>query len=292
MYHFKLDFKRPIVMGIVNVTPDSFSGDGLLSESETIKKAIHQVANFIEAGAEIIDVGGESTRPRANAEVISETEELSRVIPVIREIKLSFPNIRISVDTTKSIVAQKAMEIGAHIINDVSGLMMDPSMIDVAVTHHPHVIIMHSHQNPNVEQTELGGRYLGEDEDNIVDVVKKELERLTIMAISRGIKHQNIIIDPGIGFGKTTRQNVMLIEQLDEIKNLGFPVLLGASRKSFIGYSTNAGVGDRLGGSITANIVGVLRGADILRVHDVQETVQAIKMLDVFKEAAAFTKAA
>lgn len=290
MYNFKFDFNNPVIMGIVNVTPDSFSGDGLLQSSHFIEAALDQAQRFIHAGADIIDIGGESTRPGATA--VSLEDEIKRVIPVVEAIHLHFPNTKISVDTTKAAVAQKALEAGASIINDVSGLMMDPSMVDVIIARDASIIIMHSHQNPNIEQTDLGGRYLTDNNTDIVELVKKDLERLSILAIGRGVKPHNIILDPGIGFGKSTQQNLMLINKLNDLKSLGFPVLLGASRKSFIGYTTHSSTDCRLGGSIAANIIGMIRGADIFRVHDVAETVQALRLLAAIKEMDAATKAA
>jgi dihydropteroate synthase len=277
-------------MGILNATPDSFSGDGIINAHDSIDNALKQVDNFIQAGAEIIDIGGESTRPGSKS--ITLKEELNRVIPIVKAIHLSFPNIKISIDSTKAEVTQRALECGASIVNDVSGLMKDPGMLDVIISKDVRVVIMHSYYNPHIEHSEYGGQYVGKTLENIVQIVKEDLERLATMAISRGVKAHNIILDPGIGFGKNTEENLILIDRLDEIKSLGFPVLLGASRKAFIGYTTHSVPENRLGGSIAANIIGLLRGADIFRVHDVQETLQALKLITAFRDLDKLTNTA
>jgi dihydropteroate synthase len=273
---------RTKVMGIINVTPDSFSGDGLMKHDDVIKNAVAQAQRFIEQGADILDIGGESTRP--GAKPVSLTEELSRVVPVMEAIHHQFPEILISVDTTKSEVAKASIDAGASIINDVSGLLMDPAMINVALEENVPVVIMHSQLGSCIQQFDrldpltIGGRTIDTE-------VANDLDRMAIHAISRGLTRHHIIIDPGIGFAKTPEQNLQLISQLDRIRALGYPLLLGVSRKSFIGYTTGDSVDKRMPGSIAAATIGVLKGAHIVRVHDVAETVQAMRVVDAIRLA-------
>lgn len=279
-YSLSLMTGRTKVMGILNVTPDSFSGDGLWGHDDTITHAITKARQFIHQGVDILDLGGESTRP--GAAPVSLVEELSRVVPVVQAIHQEFPDIIISIDTTKSEVAQAAIRAGASIINDVSGLLMDPEMIAVALEENVPVVIMHSQLGSGVQQfdriTPLStcGRSIDAE-------VTSDLDRMTIHAISRGLTRHHIILDPGIGFAKTPEQNLQLISNLDRIKALGYPVLLGVSRKSFIGHATGEPVEKRLAGSLAAAAVGVMNGAHIVRVHDVEETVQAMKVVDAIR---------
>ena len=213
--------KRPIVMGILNITPDSFSDGGKYVQ---IQDAVKQVEKLINNGVDIIDIGGESTRP--HAELISEEEELKRVIPVIYEIKKRFPEIFISIDTYKANVAQLALNAGAKMINDVSGLTMDPDMVHVAAKANCPIIIMHNAGIPVTKPDK--------NNKNIIQEVCNWLRKQTQYAIDNSVKKENIIIDPGIGFGKTPEEDLSLIENLKEFKSLGFPILIGPSRKSFI----------------------------------------------------------
>lgn len=272
-------FSLPAVMGILNITPDSFSGDGLITGDAFIQNALKRTALFLEQGANIIDIGGESTRP--GAELVSEDQEMERVLPVLKAIYQTYPHIRLSIDTRRSNVARAALECGVTMINDVSGLMHDTAMIDLVRTSHAEIVIMHSLPNAqHIEQTELGGRFSRENTQDIVRVVYRDLEKTVLHAISQGVDPKKIILDPGIGFGKTSAQNFELIARLGELKKLGYPVLLGASRKAFIGYETNSKVQNRMGGSLAASLIGASNGADIVRVHDVLETVQALKILE------------
>ncbi len=273
---------RTKIMAILNVTPDSFSGDGVLQDREaTVQYALSRVHKFIACNADILDVGGESTRP--GADDVSLEEEIQRVIPVIHAIRQHY-DIPISIDTTKSKVAREALAAGANIINDVSGLMMDPDMAEVAREYKVPVVIMHSQQSilPNAFHSMSGS---ANRNYNIASEVADDLERMAIHAISRGILRQQIILDPGIGFGKTAQESLCLIHNLDRIKALGYPVLLGASRKSFIGKTCQSSVHQRVPGSLAALSVGILKGADIVRVHDVEESVQAAKVVDAIKMA-------
>jgi dihydropteroate synthase len=273
---------RTYVMGILNVTPDSFSGDGLLSSSSPpdTGKAIDQARRFLEAGCDVLDVGGESTRPGA-AQVEVE-EEIRRVVPVIRALRAEFPQAVISIDTYKAAVASQAFEAGAHILNDVWGLRADPKLAEAAARHQAPVILMHNRSNPaSVEVRErLGNAYLAASYDNLLEDVKRDLLESVTIARQAGIPDERIILDPGIGFGKTVEQNLELIRRLDEIRALGFPVLLGPSRKSFIGYTLNLPPDQRLEGTAAAVAVGITRGADIVRVHDVEAMVRVARMTD------------
>ncbi len=270
-------------MGIINVTPDSFSGDGILhfaKEGSFVDYALEKARYFVEQGASIIDVGGESTRP--GAPFVPLQEELDRVLPVIEAIKKKM-DVYISIDTTKAEVAEKAMDLGVELINDVSGLMTHPQMIEVAKKYQPYVVITHSYQHMVTEQRDEGGRYLTKDVANIVQEIIHDLEKLALYGISHGLKRERIIIDPGIGYGKTISQNMMLLKNVRQLSTLGYPVLMGVSRKSFIGFATNASVANRLGGSIAANVLAVWEGANIIRVHDVAETSQAIKLIEAIR---------
>ncbi|MBX3486485.1 MAG: dihydropteroate synthase [Candidatus Paracaedibacteraceae bacterium] len=271
------------VMGIINATPDSFSGDGILSAKDSLKKAVELARLFIQQGADILDIGGESTRP--GAEPVTLTDELARVIPVIEAVHSEFPDVLISVDTSKADVARASIRAGACIINDVSGLMMDPEMINVALDENVPVVIMHSQQGSSIQQIDRVDP-LNKCGLSIDAIVTDDLDRLAIYAISRGLTRHHIILDPGIGFAKTQDQNLELIGHLDRIRNLGYPILLGVSRKSFIGYVTGDPVTKRLPGSLAAATIGIMKGAHIIRAHDVVETVQAARIADAIKLSA------
>jgi dihydropteroate synthase len=278
---------RTYVMGILNVTPDSFSGDGLLpssphppaSEKAGETDALDQALRFLAAGADILDVGGESTRP--GAQPVGADEEMARVIPVIQEIRRNSDCI-ISIDTYKASVAKAALEAGADMVNDVWGLRADPALAEAAARREAPVILMHNRSKPaNAEiEARLGGRYVGMNYTDLLEDVKRELLESVALAEAAGVRHDSIILDPGIGFGKTVEQNLALINRLDEIKALGFPVLLGPSRKSFIGYTLNLPPGQRQEGTAAAVAVGILRGADIVRVHDVEAMTRVARMTD------------
>jgi dihydropteroate synthase len=268
-------------MGIVNVTPDSFSGDGLLDSDSSgwIERAVEQAQRFVEAGVDILDVGGESTRPGALP--VSRDEEMARVLPVIEALSNRL-NITLSVDTYRADIAKAALEAGAHMINDVWALRADPDMGQVIAGQGVPAVLMHNRSSwATAEIRErLGGHYLDVPYTNLVADVKRELMDSIITAHQAGIPDAHIILDPGIGFGKTVQQNLELLNRLDEIRALGYPVLLGASRKSFIGYTLNLPPDQRLEGTAAAVSVGIVRGADIVRVHDVAFMVQLARMTD------------
>jgi dihydropteroate synthase len=241
---------------------------------------VREARRFLAAGADILDVGGESTRP--GSQPVDADEELRRVVPTIRAIATEFPEALISIDTYKAAVAEAALKAGAHILNDVWGLRADPELARVAARTKAPVVLMHNRSRPaNVEVRErLGNAYAGAEYQDLIEDVKRELMDSVQIARSAGIPDERIILDPGIGFGKTVEQNLELINRLDEIRSLGYPVLLGPSRKSFIGYTLDLPPEQRLEGTAAAVAVGIMRGADIVRVHDVEYMVRVVRMTD------------
>ena len=272
--------KKTYVMGILNVTPDSFSGDGILTKDDTVQAAVQQARTFLSDGADILDVGGESTRP--GSQPVNAEEETQRVIPVIEAIVDEFPDAMISIDTYKVRVAEAAFRAGAHILNDVWGLRADPALASVAAAFRAPVILMHNRSNPaSVEvRAQLGNAYIGSTYENLMEEVKRELLYSVELAVKAGIEESHIILDPGIGFGKTREHNLELINRIDEVRALGFPVLLGSSRKSFIGFTLDLPADQRVEGTAATVAVGITRGADIIRVHDVKEMARVAKMTD------------
>lgn len=270
---------KTYIMGIINVTPDSFSGDGLRNKPDYINAAMVQAESFIKSGADILDVGGESTRP--GSKPISSEEELNRVLPVIESFVSNF-DIPISIDTYKADVAENALKAGANIINDIWGLKADPNMAGTAAQHDVPVILMHNRSNPKSAEVKkrLGGRYIGVEYDNLIEDIKKELMESVEIAKDAGIDKKKIILDSGIGFGKTIKQNLELLNRTNEIKNLGYPVLVGPSRKSFIGYTLDLPPDQREEGTAASIAVSIVRGADIVRVHNVELLSRVIKMTD------------
>lgn len=272
--------ERTYVMGILNITPDSFSGDGLLYEADYVAAAVELAQEFVEAGVDILDIGAESTRPGSQA--VSEQEEIDRLLPVLEALAGKFPDILISIDTYKASVAEAALAAGAHWINDVWGLRADSEMAGLAARKDVPVILMHNRSRPTDVslQERLGGRYVGVDYDDLIEDIRRELMESVALARSAGVQDSNIILDPGIGFGKTVEQNLELLNRLDEIRSLGFPVLLGSSRKSFIGYTLGLPPDQREEGTAATIVVGIMRGADIVRVHDVKKMIRVVRMTD------------
>jgi dihydropteroate synthase len=252
--------KRTYIMGILNMTPDSFSDGG---KYNTLEKGIERALQMIEEGADIIDVGGESTRPGYTP--VDEEEEIRRVIPVIERLS-KISDVIISVDTMKANVALRALEAGAHIVNDVWGLQRDPKMAEVVAKYKAGVVMMH---NSNVAEYD-------DVVKSVIDFLKKSIE----IAEKAGIERNQMIVDPGIGFGKTLEHNLEVMNRLEELKVLGLPVLLGTSRKSMIGKVLNVDVEDRLEGTAATVAVGIVKGVDIIRVHDVKEMSRVAKMTD------------
>ena len=265
--------RKTLVMGIVNVTPDSFSDGGKYYKA---KKAMAYACKLIEDGADIIDVGGESTRPGAVR--VSDSEVFKRVVPVIESIRSKFPDTLISIDTMKSPVAEQAIKAGANIINDVSGLSFDGSMSMTAAKLGVPVIIMHMKGNPrNMQSNPIY-------EDLINDISSFFIEKIKL-AIESGIKEKLIILDPGIGFGKTIQHNFELIANLNKFTKFGFPIMIGPSRKSFIGKTLNLPIEDRIDGTSAAVTAGIMNGARIVRVHDVKEIKRVVTIVDKIRTA-------
>lgn len=273
--------RRTYVMGVLNVTPDSFSGDGLLrgGDEDLVQRAVRQAQEFVADGADIIDIGGESTRP--GSQPIMVEEELSRLLPLVSAIR-QVVRAPISVDTYRSEVAAAALEAGADWVNDVWGLRMDPDMAALAATAGCPVVIMHNRSRPkNVAQQErLGGHYVGIEYDDLISDVMRELQSSIDHGLSRGIKPEQIIVDPGIGFGKSVAQNLQLINQLGAFRSLGYPLLVGTSRKSFIGYTLGLPPEERAEGTAATVAIAIDRGADIVRVHDVRQMARVARMTD------------
>lgn len=259
---YQLDFtKKTMIMGILNITPDSFSDGGSYINLDA---AIQHAKEMVENGADIIDVGGESTRP--GHERISDEEEIARVVPIIKAL-VNEVHVPISIDTYKSEVAKHAIEAGAHIINDIWGAKADPQMADVAASYQVPIILMHNRDNKD---------YKDLIEDMIIDL-KESIE----IVKAAGVKDENIIIDPGVGFAKTFEGNIETIRQLDRFSDLGYPILLGTSRKSFIGKIVDLPPIERDEATGATTCLGIQRGCDIVRVHNVKVNARLAKMMDV-----------
>lgn len=261
----KVDLHKPLVMGIINTTPDSFSGDGIHGDAE---EAIRSGIRMMDQGAYLLDVGGESTRP--NAQSISPEEELGRVGPVVQRLSARYPG-RVSIDTMKPEVADRALDMGAVILNDVGGFR-DPRMIEVAANHGATVIVMHMQGTPRTMQ--LSPSY----EDVVSEIVEFLVERIDALE-GAGVDPDRIMVDPGIGFGKDLAHNLEILARLREFRTIGKPLVIGVSRKAFIGRISGLPPDQRLGGSISAALMAAREGADILRVHDVLHTSTALKVM-------------
>jgi dihydropteroate synthase len=262
----------PMVMGIINCTPDSFFP---ASRKEILADALDTARRMIDEGSDILDVGGESSRP--GAAYVEAEEELSRVIPVIEGIR-SFSDIPVSVDTRKERVARAAFEAGADILNDISALADDPAAARTAAEFGAAVVLMHKRGTP--EDMQLNPEY-----ENTLDEIIGELNEAVARALSAGISRERIIIDPGLGFGKRHHDNLLILRNLDRFSRLGFPVLVGHSRKSFLERITGRAVDGRLAASIAAGAAAQLKGAAILRVHDVAATVDAVRVIRAIEGA-------
>jgi dihydropteroate synthase len=264
----ELRLDRPIVMGILNVTPDSFSDGG---QFNSVPEAVEHARQLVTLGADIIDVGGESTRPQG-ARAVTVEDELNRVVPVIRRLAEELPDLLISVDTNKSIVAMSALRAGAAIVNDVSGMRLDDRMPAVCAAGGAGVVIMHSRGGVADMATYALAEY-----ESVVDDVKRELaERITV-ARAAGIPDGHIALDPGIGFAKRGQHSLAILGRLETISAMGFPVMVGVSRKRFIAELTDEPVpANRVAGTVAANVAALERGARIFRVHDVRPNRQAL----------------
>src|SRR5690554_322325 len=269
--------KRTYIMGIINVTPDSFSGDGLKKGDNPVDAALKQAERFLEEGADILDIGGESTRPGtagnsfktgpapSGVDAVSEEEEMKRILPVIEKLVKISP-LPLSVDTYKATVARAALEVGADMVNDIWGLQRDPEMAAVVARFQAPVIVMHNKTVPGYKDL------LGE----VAGFLRQSITR----AETAGLPREKIIIDPGIGFGKTLEDNLEILARFEEFKTLGRPVLLGTSRKSVIGLTLNLPAMDRMEGTAATVAVGITKGADLIRVHDVKKMAMVAGMTD------------
>lgn len=254
-------------MGIINVTPDSFSGDGIVNTDAAVAKAW----KFAEDGADIVDIGGESTRP--GSQPVQAAEEMRRVLPVIERLKAENFPLPISVDTYKPEVAKRALEAGACIVNDIFGLRQ-PGMMELVAELKPGVVIMHMQGTPQTMQ--INPTY-----EDCVREIAEFLKQQAEAALKAGLPKDRIIVDPGIGFGKTVEHNLEILRRLREIKALGFPVLIGTSRKSFIGKILGIEIpAERVWGTAATVAIAIANGADIVRVHDVREMAQVVRMAD------------
>ncbi len=271
---------RTFIMGIINVTPDSFSGDGLLRQTDQVETAVQQAGQFLETGADILDVGGESTRP--GAKPVGEAEEADRVIPVIEALIQAFPDAIISVDTYKSTVARQALTAGARWVNDIWGFKANHDLAAVVADFQAPVVLMHNRMQHGSAEfgARLGARIVGVKYDDLIEDICTELLESVALAHKQGIPDESIILDPGLGFGKTVPQNLELMNRLDEIKALGYPLLVGPSRKSFIGYTLDLPPDERVEGTAAAVALCIDRGADIVRVHDVELMTRVARMTD------------
>ena len=252
---------KTLIMGILNVTPDSFSDGG---KYNSVDLALIRALQMIEEGADIIDIGGESTRPGHHA--VDEQEELERVIPIIKAIHDHAPHIPLSIDTYKAKVAQEALNAGAHIINDVWGFKHDPKMANVAAEYQCPIILMHNRKEHQYQ--------------NLMNDIKSDLLESVSIALDAGVSKENIILDPGIGFAKDYTENIQVMRALDELVNLGYPMLLATSRKRFIRTVLQVDVKGTLLGTAATVALGIAQGCQIVRVHDIAEIKQTVKMCD------------
>src|SRR5882724_1591930 len=277
--------KRTLIMGVLNVTPDSFSDGGKFLDKE---RAVEHALQLLQEGADIIDIGGESTRPGAKtseakeeikAGAVTEREELDRVIPVITLLKQLEPKTLISIDTYKANVARAAMEAGAEIVNDISGFLWDPKMRKTLAELKCGAILMHMRGRPDE------WRNLPPAQD-IVTLVKRELAERVDAAMMAGIRRERIMLDPGFGFGKNFQENYPLLKRFEEFHQLRYPLLVGISRKSFIGRALardgkDAAINERIHGTLAAETVAILKGAHIIRTHDVRDCADAVRIADI-----------
>jgi dihydropteroate synthase len=256
--------ERTYVMGILNLTPDSFSGDGLLAAADPVERAVDQARRMVDEGADLLDIGGESTRPGHTP--VGSREELDRVIPVIAAVRAALPDTPLSIDTTKPEVAEAALAAGADLFNDVAGTGPDPALTELAAAHGVPIVLMHGRPEP----TDLP----------ITADVLAGLTAAVERARRAGVPDESIIVDPGIGFGKTADQNVVLLRELAVLRSLGRPILLGTSRKSTIGRILDLPADQRVEGTLATTALGIAAGVDIVRVHDVAANARAARVSD------------
>lgn len=255
-----------LIMGILNVTPDSFSDGGQYTLGE---RAVEHALQMMQDGADLIDIGGESTRP--GHDPVSTEQELERVIPIIEALHRQAPHIPLSIDTYKAEVAKQALQAGAHIINDVWGGQADPLMVQVAATAQCPIILMHNRDNM--------------DYTDLVSDVRHDLQACIDQALQAGVQAEHIILDPGIGFAKTAQHNLQLMSQLDQLSSLGYPLLLGTSRKKFIRTVLDLPANDVVEGTTATTAFGIAQGCQIIRVHDIKQNKRMAMMCDAMLES-------
>lgn len=272
--------KRTYIMGIINTTPDSFSGDGTLAKSDPIAQAIELALQFIQDGADILDFGAESSRPGSSP--IPASTEIDRILPVLQSIKKEGINIPISIDTYKAETAKVCLENGADWINDIWGLRADLKLAEIIAAYNAPVIIMHNRSRSQAVKNlgSLGNTYKTAKYKDVIHDILLDLSGSITIAKNAGVHDKNIIIDPGMGFGKSREENLAIVNRLDEFKALGYPILIGPSRKSFIGQTLDLPIEEREEGTSAAIAIGIARGADIIRVHDVKKMTRVAKMCD------------
>ncbi len=268
-----LDLRYPCIMGVLNVTPDSFSDGGRFLAADA---ALEQALTLVREGAAVVDIGGESTRP--GSDPVGLDDELQRVVPVI-EALAARAGVPISVDTTKAEVARRALAAGARMVNDVSALRTDPAMAEVVAEAGSPVCLMHMQGQPKTMQD--APRY-----DDVVGEVIAFLEERMAFAVSQGVREEQVLLDPGIGFGKTIEHNLTLLRHLDRLVALGRPVVLGTSRKRFLGAILGAEPGERVVGTMATTVIGLLAGAHVFRVHDVKPNYEALRVALAVREGA------
>jgi dihydropteroate synthase len=256
--------QRTFVMGILNVTPDSFSGDGLLRAGDPVGAAVEQARRMVEEGADLLDIGGESTRP--GHAPVDAADEIGRVIPVVAAVAVALPDVPLSIDTTKVVVAEAALAAGAHLLNDIWGTGRDAGMADLAASAGVPLLVMHNRAEAQY--------------DDVVRDVVDDLAAAVARAEEAGVAPSNLLIDPGIGFGKTADHNVTLLRHLGALRTLGRPILLGTSRKSTIGRILDLPPEERLEGTLATTALAIAAGVDLVRVHDVQVNVRVARVSD------------
>lgn len=266
-----LDLSSPQIMGILNATPDSFSDGGNFNELES---ALNRIEMMIGQGASIIDVGGESTRP--GSEPVSEQQELDRVLPILEKAIFRFPDTLFSIDTTKYRVAEEALQLGAHFVNDVSGMQKEPRLPDLCLQYNAGYILMHSQGNPQTMQQDP-------TYDDVVQDIYQFFEEQLQQIDEKGL--DQVIVDPGIGFGKTLDHNLKLLANLKAFKRLGYPIMVGASRKSMVSQILgDRPVDDRVTGTVAVHYHAMMQGANIIRVHDVKEASDSLKIFNAISD--------
>lgn len=255
---------RTFVMAILNVTPDSFSGDGLLVADDPVAAAVASARRMVAEGADILDIGGESTRPGHDA--VAAAAEIARVVPVIAAVRAAVPGTSISVDTTKPAVAEAAIDAGADLINDIWGVGPDDGLARLAAARHVPLVIMHNRTEPVY--------------DDLMAEIVADLDAAVDRAVRLGVRRADVIVDPGFGFGKTAEHNLVMLRDLARLRRLELPILLGASRKSTLGKVLDLPAEDRLEATLATTAIGIMGGADLVRVHDVQANVRAARLTD------------